>query len=527
MTQGEHLEFRAGEAIGRYEIIAPIGRGGMGIIYTARTRDTGRVVALKFLPPILAAYSDFMARFQREAQSMSRLRHPGIAEVFEAGFDKGYYFLAMEYYPAGSLQDRLQKVRKAGEFMPVNEALLIVRQVALALDYAHSQHFVHRDIKPSNILVADDGHYLLADFGLVLPQDATPLTRSGIPGTPEYMSPEQAQGVRVDGRSDIYSLGITLYEMLAGVLPFTGDTPWVVINKHIREAPPPLSHIHAGIPPAVRVLTEKAIAKRPEDRFQTAAQLASAIDAILTGERRRLPPVLIPIAIVALLAMVGVAAGAIIFNGQNNTVADTATATPSIAATATAEELTALPPAATSTQTPAPPTAVPTASSMPTTLPTSTATETPAPTSTSEPTATPADTATATPRPTVTPLPADTATPGPVHTPTPRATSLATPASQAPGIIFSAPAPVAPASGASFQLPDVPVLKWTSNATLGPDDYYFVQIHHSQGNDPYYVKDTAVAARDYLPGLSQDGSLTWQVSIVRKTGSDYVAISPA
>ncbi|MCL4505423.1 MAG: protein kinase [Chloroflexi bacterium] len=271
-----------GSIIGNYQILGTIAQGGMGIVYRAQHRFIKREVALKVMFSHLAEDSEFTQRFMREGQAMGQLRHPNIVEVYDASFADGYYYLAIEYLTGGTLNQQLSNLSAARQLMPVDQALNIIRQIASALDYAHAKGFVHRDIKPSNIIIASDGRYVLTDFGIVHAEGATKLTRSvEAMGTPEYMSPEQAQGQKVDGRSDLYSLGIVLYEMLAGKPPFVADTPWGTVYKHIKEPPTPINRIRTDLTPAVVEITNRVIAKKPEERYQTAGELVAAIDAVL------------------------------------------------------------------------------------------------------------------------------------------------------------------------------------------------------------------------------------------------------
>ena len=272
--------------IGPYEIIDKIASGGMGTVYLAQHREMRRQVALKVL--LAGAHDDqqLIARFRREAQATSQLKHPNIIEVYDLGDDNGQYYMAMEYIPTGSAQARLRDLAKQGRQMEPAEALRMVRQVASALDYAHSQGFVHRDIKPSNILLRPDGSAVLADFGIVLATSGTKITHTiAAIGTPEYMSPEQAQGRHMDARSDLYSLGIVLFEMLTGALPFHADTPMGVVYKQIREPLPDMARLRKGIPFYAQRTVERATLKKPRERFQTAAEMIRALDVSLGVHR--------------------------------------------------------------------------------------------------------------------------------------------------------------------------------------------------------------------------------------------------
>ncbi len=328
-----------GRILGNYQIIDTIAQGGMGIVYRAQHRFIRREVALKVLFPHLTSDAEFTQRFMREGQAMGQLRHPNIVEVYDASFADGYYYLAIEYLAGGTLNQQLARLAAAHQAMPVNEALGIIRQVALALDYAHTKGFVHRDIKPSNIIIASDGRYVLSDFGIVHAEGATKLTRNvEAMGTPEYMSPEQAQGMKVDGRSDLYSLGIVLYEMLAGKPPFVADTPWGTVYKHIKEPPTPINRVRTDLSPEIVGVTNKAIAKKPEERYQTGAEMVVAIDAVLKRKSATRSPAAIrwlitggiAALVVTILAAVSLAVVSLL--GANNAPASVP---PTAAATAT------------------------------------------------------------------------------------------------------------------------------------------------------------------------------------------------
>ena len=217
------------------------------------------------------------------------LRHPNIVEVYDAGVNpiSNLFYIAMAYLPYGNLKKEIERYNLSGEPFPIDRALEITRQIASALAYAHQRGLIHRDVKPSNILRAPGEHYVLSDFGIALALDATRLTRSsgdrGL-GTPEYMSPEQIERQPVDGRSDVYSLGVVLYELIAGVAPFKADSPLVVLMKHVHEAPPPIQGYRADVPRPVCKLLEQALAKDPRQRYASAMMFATALQNILEGQ---------------------------------------------------------------------------------------------------------------------------------------------------------------------------------------------------------------------------------------------------
>jgi serine/threonine-protein kinase len=260
-----------GQVIGPYQIEAILGSGGMAVVYRARDGQ-GQVVALKVLFPPPGAGAEILTRFEREARTVTRLRHPAIVRVVEAGQAEGRAFMAMALIEGESLADRLARIG------PLDQAIAadIAWQIADALDYAHHQGVVHRDIKPSNILLDPDGRALLTDFGVALALDDSALTRTGLTvGTPAYMAPEQANGAEVDGRADLYSLGVVLYQMVTGRTPFRGNTPQV-LHAHVYD-PPPAPSTMAKVSPGMEAVILQALAKEPAQRFQTGAAMAQAL----------------------------------------------------------------------------------------------------------------------------------------------------------------------------------------------------------------------------------------------------------
>lgn len=222
----------------RYELLEEIGRGGMSVVYRAMQKNLDRVVALKVLPPQLAHDKDFLDRFHRESRSAARLSHPNIITIFDEGIENGVHFIAMELLEGIDLHQRIKQFGKLNQ----DEVLHISIQIARALGYAHQNGFVHRDVKSSNIFLCRDSRILLTDFGIAHAMQGTQLTMSGtVLGTPEFMSPEQADGKPVDERSDIYSLGVVMYYGLTGRFPFSGDNPLATIYKIINDSFTPIS----------------------------------------------------------------------------------------------------------------------------------------------------------------------------------------------------------------------------------------------------------------------------------------------
>ena len=252
---------------GRYELQRRVGRGGMAEVYLARDRLLDRLVAIKILFPEFATDPSFVARFRREAQNAANLNHPSIVGVYDWGKERGTYYIVMEYVDGKSISDIL---RTDGP-IEAKRAATIAADVAGALGFAHRKGVVHRDVKPGNILITDAGDVKVADFGIARALTASVeenLTQTGsVMGTATYFSPEQAQGKAVDARTDLYSLGVVLYEMVAGKPPFAGDSPVAIAYKHVQEPPPPLTDAAPGVPAAYAAITAKALAKAPEDRY--------------------------------------------------------------------------------------------------------------------------------------------------------------------------------------------------------------------------------------------------------------------
>lgn len=264
-----------GQLLGPYRIISQIGKGGMATVYKAYQPSVDRYVAIKVLPRQLAESREFATRFHQEARIIARLEHPHILPVFDYGESDGIAYFVMRYLDAGTLKDRME----AGRPLPLGEIDHIFTQLTDALSYAHGYGIVHRDLKPANALIDSHGNLFLTDFGIAkLLESASPrLTQTdAIMGTPAYISPEQAQAGPVDRRSDIYSLGIILYEMVTGRVPFVADTPLAVILKHVSDPLPLPSLLKPDIPAAIEKVILKALAKDPKDRFASAAEFLSA-----------------------------------------------------------------------------------------------------------------------------------------------------------------------------------------------------------------------------------------------------------
>jgi serine/threonine-protein kinase len=284
----EKLQEEAGdlsvEKLGDFTIVRKLGEGGMGSVWQA-VDSQKRKVALKLLPGHLAKQRQFLTRFFREAQASIKLQHDNIVRGVAVGEDRGNYFFAMEFVDGQSVRSLLDREGP----MDADRATRIIRQVADALAYAHENGIVHRDIKPDNVMLTKEGTAKLADLGLARQMDAeaTALTRTGTGmGTPFYMAPEQAADAkRADARSDLYSLGATWYHMVTGHVPFEGDTPLEIMQKHLKEPVKSPAAIRPGLPRAVSLTIERMMAKSPDSRVQSARELCGIIDEQCLGER--------------------------------------------------------------------------------------------------------------------------------------------------------------------------------------------------------------------------------------------------
>ncbi|MBW8011773.1 MAG: protein kinase [Chloroflexi bacterium] len=270
------------EKIGRYEIKEDLGQRGMAKVYIAYDPNVKRQVALKVMSLSLTEDEEFTARFRREAEAVAALEHVGIVPIYDFGDDQGQLFIVMRLMEGGTLTDRL----KDGP-LSIEAAASIFRRIAFALDKAHENGIVHRDLKPGNILFDTDGEAYIADFGVAhLSEAGEDLTGTGaLIGTPTYMSPEQVRGANdeIDGRSDIYALGVILYEMLSGTIPYEADTPMGTALKHLVDPVPQIRQSTPGLPVEIEQIIAKAMAKERDDRFETAKKMADALDEIVAG----------------------------------------------------------------------------------------------------------------------------------------------------------------------------------------------------------------------------------------------------
>lgn len=263
-----------GKVIGGYEILDRIGEGGMATVYLAKQQSMNRQVAMKVLPKHFVQDDTYMERFKREVDIVSKLEHRSIIPVYDYGEAEGQPYIVMRYMPSGSLDDILRD----GPMNP-DHIYKIINQVAPALDYGHGKGVLHRDLKPSNVLMDDDGGAFLTDFGIarVVGDNNPGLTKQGVVGTPSYMSPEQAQGKDLDGRSDVYSLGVMLFEMATGRRPFESETPYSIAVMQVTTQPPMPRTLNPTITTALEVVILKALKKNRDDRYQTATALAESL----------------------------------------------------------------------------------------------------------------------------------------------------------------------------------------------------------------------------------------------------------
>src|ERR671930_460978 len=264
---------------GRYRILRKLGTGGMANVYLAEDQELGRRVAIKILDDRHASDEQFIERFRREAKNAAGLSHPNIVSIYDRGEAEGTYYIAMEFLDGRSLKELIVGRGPA----PVKIAIDYARQILAAVGFAHRHGIVHRDIKPHNVLVGHEGRLKVTDFGIAR-SGASQMTEVGsIIGTAQYLSPEQARGSRVDQTSDLYSVGVVLYELLTGQVPFTGDTPLEIAMKHLSEVPTPPSELRPEVPHDLDLVVLRALAKDQAERYETAEEMDADLERILAG----------------------------------------------------------------------------------------------------------------------------------------------------------------------------------------------------------------------------------------------------
>jgi serine/threonine protein kinase len=273
-------------SFGKYGVIRLLGQGGFGEVYLAHDPNLVDKVAIKTIYPHLARERGFERRFLREARLLRKLNHSNIVRLYAFEVVNGQPFMVMEYLAGGTLKDRLAKLRARGQKMSLEEIAQLMDKIGDALDHAHKLGAIHRDIKPANILFRSPGEPVLTDFGIAkLMEESVRLSKPGeTSGTASYMSPEQAGGIPVDVRSDVYSLGIVLYELVTGRVPFLGETPAAVLKKHVYDPPPPPKQFNPDVADAIQTVILKALEKNPDARFASTGELAKAFSAAVRGE---------------------------------------------------------------------------------------------------------------------------------------------------------------------------------------------------------------------------------------------------
>jgi len=431
--------------LGKYEITERLGRGGMAEVYRAFHAALNRYVAIKLLHPFLADDPEFKERFEREAQNIAQLRHAHIVQVYDFDFDDSgeSYYMVMELIEGKTLKDILLEYTDKGEKIDFDLAVRIVRESALALAYAHRDNMIHRDVKPANLMIEErDERVVLTDFGIAKIVTGNQYTASGgMVGTPAYMSPEQGMGESGDERSDLYSLGVIIYQMLTGKLPFDAETPLAVILQHLNEPVPRPRSLNPDIPEWMENIILKLMEKNPEDRFKSAEDLIAALDAGAGGSQVTPPsqasrpydtspttpaletnPILVTQTVplqqqnnfwaifTAALVFAGIIVMIAIVLGQGGTGP-----LASVFATNVPPTEVVVVPSETPTEEASP---SPSPTDTPTDTPSPTPTDTPSPTLTETPTHTPTDTPTDTPSPTLTETPTHTPTETPNATAT-------------------------------------------------------------------------------------------------------------
>ncbi|MBC7878678.1 MAG: serine/threonine protein kinase [Anaerolineales bacterium] len=278
----------------RYLIDEMLGQGGMSAVFKATDPNLKRVVAVKMIHSHLSNNPDFVKRFEEEAAAVAQLRHPGIIQVYDFSQDDDIYYMVLEFVPGETIQDHLKRLNTNGRRLSAAKAIEYMANICDAVDYAHQRGMIHRDIKPANLMLNTLGQVILMDFGIAKIVGGQSHTATGaVIGTAMYMSPEQIKGERPDRRSDIYSLGVTLFEMVSGRPPFEADSAMTLMMMHINDPVPNLKSLNPDVPDELMIVINKALAKDPNDRYQTAAQMAAALRNVLglaqSGASRDIP----------------------------------------------------------------------------------------------------------------------------------------------------------------------------------------------------------------------------------------------
>ncbi|HLB46690.1 MAG TPA: protein kinase [Anaerolineales bacterium] len=278
-----------GKTIGRYQIVELLGRGGMAEVYKAYQKSLDRYVAIKLMHAFLSEDKDFFERFNREAKNVATLSHANIIQIHDFDHEGETYYMVMEFVDGGTLKDRLEQLTQ-GQRLPLDEAVRITQDVGSALAYSHKRGMIHRDVKPANVMIDSTGHVKLTDYGIAKILSGAKFTASGsILGTPAYMAPEQGLGQPGDARSDIYSLGVILYRLVTGRLPYDADTPIAIILKHVNEDLPLPRVINPELPKGIENVIVKALAKDPAQRYQSVDDMLRDLDNLDAAEHIQLP----------------------------------------------------------------------------------------------------------------------------------------------------------------------------------------------------------------------------------------------
>ncbi|RMF02087.1 MAG: serine/threonine protein kinase, partial [Chloroflexi bacterium] len=274
-----------GKQLGKYRIKKRVGAGSMADVYLAYQPGLDRDVALKIINPQLADNPHFLDRFQNEAKIVAGLQHPNIVPVYDFDMQDNTFYMVMQFVAGTNLNQHLLELHRQGQTMPPADVLRLFKPVLQAVDYAHRQGVAHLDLKPANVLLTPDMQPILVDFGLSQMVGAGELSgQNMIVGTPAYMSPEQGAGSPGDTRSDIYALGVMLYEMVTGAPPFTADTAISLILKHLDDPLPPPRAVNPAVPPAIEQIIQRAMEKQPDRRYQTAQAMLAALEAVSPAE---------------------------------------------------------------------------------------------------------------------------------------------------------------------------------------------------------------------------------------------------
>jgi hypothetical protein len=267
---------------GRYQIEELLGQGGMSAVYKATDPNLKRVVAVKLIHSHLSNDPDFVKRFEEEAAAVAQLRHPGIIQVYDFNSDDDSYYMILEFVPGETIQDHMKRLNAGGRKLSVTKAVEYIAEICDAVDYAHQRGMIHRDIKPANLMLNVMGQAILMDFGIAKIVGGQRHTATGaVVGTAMYMAPEQIKGERPDRRADIYSLGVTLFEMLSGKPPFEADSAMTLMMMHVNDPVPDLRELNPEVPDDLIAVINKALAKHPDDRYHSAAQMAAALRNVL------------------------------------------------------------------------------------------------------------------------------------------------------------------------------------------------------------------------------------------------------